>query len=64
MTANKGFAEWGDVRSDNMIATAILDRLLHDSHVLNIRGESHRLREKTCAGASPFGKTDIDTKAD
>ena len=33
-----------------MIASAILDRLLHDSHVLNIRGESYRLREKRESG--------------
>lgn len=33
-----------------MVATAILDRLLHHSHVLNIRGESYRLREKRQAG--------------
>jgi hypothetical protein len=33
-----------------VIATAILDRLLHHSHVLNIRGESYRLREKKRAG--------------
>jgi hypothetical protein len=35
---------------DAVIATAILDRLLHHSHVLNIRGESYRLREKKQAG--------------
>lgn len=50
LTANKGFAEWGEVLGDTVIATAILDRLLHHSHVLNIRGESYRLREKKRAG--------------
>ena len=35
---------------DPVIATAILDRLLHHSHVINIRGESYRLREKRQAG--------------
>jgi len=50
LTSNKGFAEWGDVLGDTVIATAILDRLLHHSHVLNIRGESYRLREKKRAG--------------
>jgi hypothetical protein len=38
------------VLGDAVIATAILDRLLHHSHVLNIRGESYRLREKKRAG--------------
>jgi len=50
LTSNKGFAEWGEVLGDAVIATAILDRLLHHSHVLNIRGESYRLKEKRQAG--------------
>ena len=36
LTSNKGFADWGDVVGDSVIATAILDRLLHHSRVLNI----------------------------
>jgi DNA replication protein DnaC len=50
MTSNKGFGEWGEVLGDPVIATAILDRLLHHSYVINIRGESYRLREKKRAG--------------
>ncbi len=50
LTSNKGFAEWGEVLGDTVLATAILDRLLHHSHVLNIRGDSYRLREKKRAG--------------
>lgn len=50
LTSNKPFAEWGEVLGDAVVATAILDRLLHHSHVLNIRGESYRLREKKRAG--------------
>ncbi len=50
LTSNKGFAEWGEVLGDAVIVTAILDRLLHHSHILNIRGESYRLREKKRAG--------------
>lgn len=55
LTSNKGFGEWGEVLGDTVIATAILDRLLHHSHVINIRGDSYRLREKRRAGlyASP-----------
>lgn len=55
MTSNKGFGEWGEVLGDSVIATAILDRLLHHSHVLNIRGESYRLREKKQAGLIGVG---------
>jgi len=50
LTSNKGFGEWGEVLGDPVVAAAILDRLLHHSHVLNIRGESYRLREKKRAG--------------
>ena len=50
LTSNKGFGEWGELLGDTVIASAILDRLLHHSHVLNIRGESYRLRGKRHAG--------------
>ena len=49
-TLNKGFGEWGELLGDTVIASAILDQLLHHSHVLNIRGDSYRLREKRHAG--------------
>lgn len=50
LTSNKGFGDWGEVLGDPIIATAILDRLLHHSYLINIRGESYRLREKKRAG--------------
>ena len=53
LTSNQGFGEWGELMGDTVIASAILDRLLHHSHVLNIRGESYRLREKRQAGLFP-----------
>ena len=53
LTSNKGFGEWGELLGDTVIAAAVLDRLLHHSHVLNIRGESFRLREKRQAGLFP-----------
>jgi len=50
ITSNRSVGEWGDVFGDAVVATAILDRLLHHSHVLTIRGDSYRLREKRRAG--------------
>lgn len=50
LTSNRSVGEWGEVFGDSVVATAILDRLLHHSHVLTIRGESYRLREKRRAG--------------
>ncbi len=56
LTSNKSFAEWGEVLGDAVIAAAILDRLLHHSHVLSIRGESYRLKEKRQAGLFGTGQ--------
>ena len=50
VTSNRSVGEWGEVFGDAVVATAILDRLLHHSHVLTITGESYRLREKRRAG--------------
>lgn len=50
VTSNRAVAEWGEVFGDAVVATAILDRLLHHSHVLTIRGDSYRLRAKRKAG--------------
>jgi len=50
ITSNRPVMEWGEVFGDQVVATAILDRLLHHSHVLTIRGDSYRLREKRRSG--------------
>ena len=50
VTSNRSVGEWGAVFGDPVVATAILDRLLHHSHVVTIRGDSYRLREKRRAG--------------
>ncbi|WP_372625146.1 IS21-like element helper ATPase IstB [Falsiroseomonas sp.] len=44
LTSNRGFAEWGEVFGDTVVATALLDRLLHHAVVVRIEGASHRLR--------------------
>lgn len=50
VTSNRSVGEWGEVFGDSVVATAILDRLLHHSHVITIRGESYRLKEKRRSG--------------
>ena len=50
ITSNKSFLDWGEVFNDHILATAILDRLLHHATTLNIKGESYRLKEKRKAG--------------
>jgi DNA replication protein DnaC len=54
LTSNKSYGEWGSVFGDPIVATAILDRLLHHSTTVNIRGESYRLKERRKAGLIPL----------
>jgi DNA replication protein DnaC len=50
LTSNQGFGAWGDVFGDRVIATAILDRILHHAITINVRGNSYRLKDKLKAG--------------
>lgn len=46
ITSNKAFSEWTGLFQEEVIVTAILDRLLHHSVVINIQGHSYRLKDK------------------
>jgi len=50
LTSNKSYGDWGSIFPEVAIASAILDRLLHHSTTITIRGESYRLKEKRRAG--------------
>jgi len=58
VTSNKSFLDWGEVFNDQVLATAVLDRLLHHATTLNIKGESYRLKEKRKAGLLSRSKSD------
>jgi DNA replication protein DnaC len=60
VTTNQRVSEWGIVFGDEVLATAILDRLLHHSHTLLITGESYRLREKRKSGLIRSKLTNVD----
>ena len=45
LTSNKGFEEWGRVLGDEVMAAALIDRLVHHCHIVNIRGNSYRMRD-------------------
>lgn len=62
LTSNKGFADWGEVLGDSVMATAILDRLLHHASTVNIKGESYRLKEKRKAGLLGKSKPRTESK--
>jgi DNA replication protein DnaC len=44
LTSNKGFEEWGEIFGDDVMASALIDRLVHHCHIVNIRGNSYRMR--------------------
>ena len=71
LTSNKGFEEWGQMLGDEVMAAALLDRILHRCHIVNIRGNSYRLRRHaelskaihpTAARAAAMCAMAIDTK--
>jgi DNA replication protein DnaC len=45
LTSNKGFEEWGEIFGDEVMAAALIDRLVHHCHIVNIRGNSYRMRQ-------------------
>jgi DNA replication protein DnaC len=58
VTTNQMVGQWGGVFGDDVLAAAILDRLLHHSHTLVIQGESYRLKQKKKAGLLPASRRD------
>ena len=61
VTSNITFGEWGRFLGDPVLAAALLDRLLHHSLVINIRGESYGLKDKLKAGfTNPFKERTTD----
>jgi len=59
LTSNKYFSDWGELMNDSVIATAMLDRLLHHSHVINIRGGTYRLKDRLKSGVILSPPVDI-----
>jgi DNA replication protein DnaC len=52
-TSNKSYGEWGEIFKDNVIAAAILDRILHHCTTINIKGDSYRLKDRRRQGLIP-----------
>src|SRR4029078_3857264 len=63
LTSNKIHADWVSIFDYPIIATAILDRLLHHSTTINIRGESYRLKDRRKAGLFPRADQEADRPA-
>ena len=52
LTSNTSFSEWGSLLNDEILATALLDRLLHHVEVISISGKSFRMKDRLAAGKS------------
>ena len=57
LTSNPGFSDWGQVFADQVVASAIVDRLIHNAVVVNIRGRSYRMRALQDAPSTPAAAT-------
>jgi DNA replication protein DnaC len=54
LTSNKTFGKWGEIMADDAVATATLDRLLHHSHVISLKGDSYRMKDRMKIGVVDF----------
>lgn len=54
LTSNKPFGKWGEIMTDDAVATATLDRLLHHAHILSLKGDSYRMKDRLKIGAVGF----------
>jgi DNA replication protein DnaC len=62
LTSNKGFEEWGEILGDEVMAAALIDRLLHHCHIVNIRGNSYRMRHHAELSKALLSPTAEDNK--
>ena len=53
LTSNKGFTEWSELSGNTVIASVVLNQLLHHNHLLNIHSENFRLQQQCQAGLFP-----------
>ncbi len=54
LTSNKPFGKWAELMSDEAVATAMLDRLLHHAHLVSLKADSYRMKERLKVGAVGF----------
>jgi DNA replication protein DnaC len=52
LTSNKSFEEWGEIFGDEVMASALIDRLVHHCHIVNIRGNSYRMKHHAALAAA------------
>ena len=58
VTSNKPFSAWGEIFGDEVVAAAMIDRLVHHAEIVSLRGDSYRLKDKDLAARPPAAPTD------
>src|SRR5216117_3142523 len=53
VTSNKPFSAWGEIFGDEIVAAAMIDRLVHHAEILSLKGDSYRLRGRDLGGRPP-----------
>jgi len=53
VTSNKPFSAWGEIFGDEVVAAAMIDRLVHHAEILSLKGDSYRLRDRDLGGRHP-----------
>jgi DNA replication protein DnaC len=53
VTSNKPFSSWGEIFGDEVVAAAMIDRLVHHAEILALKGDSYRLRDKDLSSPPP-----------
>jgi DNA replication protein DnaC len=64
LTSNTSFAEWGKLMNDEVLATALLDRLLHHAEVVTINGKSYRMKDRQAPRMGKGGKASLTDMAE
>ena len=58
VTSNKPFSRWGEIFGDEIVAAAMIDRLVHHAEIVSLRGDSYRLKDKDLGGTTPTHATE------
>jgi DNA replication protein DnaC len=59
VTSNKNFSLWGEIFGDEIVAAAMIDRLVHHAEILNLKGDSYRLKDRDLGSPPPAKRPDI-----
>ena len=58
VTSNKVFGRWGEVFGDDVVAAAMIDRLVHHAEVISLKGDSYRLKDRDLGRVPPASTTE------